>query len=306
MERIVRRDLARDDRRRAPRRPFQRMSWRRRAAVRIGQARPPLRPRDPGRDRGDPRLGVRRLRGRRGGPLPERAAGAVPRRDPEARGHGQAVGGEGARVSSCFARTARCSSPIAKFLSEPELEAFREPGIDGALRRGRARPLPRYWALLRLHLGRELGLVDETPGSFTGSRRCPLLDWDEDEQRWTPSITRSRARPTGSLPLLDTDPGAAQRWSPTTSSGNGIELGRGLDPDPRARAPGAHVRLPRDLGRGAAQASSAFSSTRSRWARLRMAASRLGIDRLTMALLERAVHPRHAEPSRRTRRASIR
>ena len=45
-----------------------------RAALRIRQARPPLRARDPGRDRGDPRIRVRRLRRCARRPLPGRAA----------------------------------------------------------------------------------------------------------------------------------------------------------------------------------------------------------------------------------------
>ena len=48
-----------------------------------------------------------------------------------------------------------------------------------------------------------------TPGSSSGSCRLPLLDWDEDEQRWT-AQHHPFTRPTDdSLPLLDTDPGAA-------------------------------------------------------------------------------------------------
>ena len=43
-------------------------------------------------------LGVRRLRGRRGGALPARPAGVLPRRARQARGAREGVGGEGARV----------------------------------------------------------------------------------------------------------------------------------------------------------------------------------------------------------------
>ena len=80
--------------------PFQRMTWEE-ADRRFGsrQARSPLRPRDRGCDRGDARLGVRRLRKRRGGALPARAARLLARRScRDARGAREGVGCEGARV----------------------------------------------------------------------------------------------------------------------------------------------------------------------------------------------------------------
>ena len=61
--------------------PFPRLALRRRdATLRHRQARPSLRPRDPGRDRADARVGVRRLRERAGRALPRRAAGVLARR----------------------------------------------------------------------------------------------------------------------------------------------------------------------------------------------------------------------------------
>ena len=69
-----------------------------RPPLRHRQARHPLRARDRGRDGGDARLAVRRLRRRGRGALPARPAGAQPRRSREARGAGQGVGGEGARL----------------------------------------------------------------------------------------------------------------------------------------------------------------------------------------------------------------
>ena len=83
----------------APPRPFPRISLRRRdGAVRHRQARPALRARDPGRDRGDARLRVRRLRERRDRPLPRRAEGVLARRARAARGAREGVGGEGPRL----------------------------------------------------------------------------------------------------------------------------------------------------------------------------------------------------------------
>ncbi len=86
-------------------------------AVRLRQARPPLRARDRGRDRGDARLRLRRLRERAGRPLPRRAARVLARRARPPRGDREGVGREGARVprrrrvrASC-ARRSRSSSP---------------------------------------------------------------------------------------------------------------------------------------------------------------------------------------------------
>ena len=66
-----------------------------RQAVRVGQARPPLRPRDRGRDRSDARVEVRRLRRRRDGALPPSSEDVLAQRARRARGVRQGVGGEG-------------------------------------------------------------------------------------------------------------------------------------------------------------------------------------------------------------------
>ncbi len=69
-----------------------------RPPLRLRQARHALRPRARGRDRGHPRLRVRRLRGCRGRALPPRPEGVQPRRAREARGGREGVGGQGARL----------------------------------------------------------------------------------------------------------------------------------------------------------------------------------------------------------------
>ena len=61
-------------------------------------------------------------------------------------------------------------SPIAKFLSEGELEAFRsEPGSTVLFAAGDEATVARVLGGLRIHLGRELGLV-------VGRRSLPLGD----------------------------------------------------------------------------------------------------------------------------------
>src|SRR4029450_2149709 len=63
--------------------------------------------------------------------------------------------------------------------------------------------------LLRLHLGRELDLIDRDAWEFLWVTPMPLLDWSEEENRWT-AQHHPFTRPTEeSVPLLDIDPGAA-------------------------------------------------------------------------------------------------
>ena len=96
-------------------------------AVRHGQARPALRARDPGRDRGDARLrvrGVRRTRHACGSSSFRRST-----RVPSSAGwrRSRRSGGRRGSHTSSTAPTARSRSPIAKFLSERELAAFAAP-----------------------------------------------------------------------------------------------------------------------------------------------------------------------------------
>jgi len=76
-------------------------------------------------------------------------------------------------------------SPIAKFLSEDELAAFA--GKDGETLLFAADSLEatsRVLGPLRLHLGRELGLIDDDAFTFLWVTDFPMFEWDEDEQRW--------------------------------------------------------------------------------------------------------------------------
>ena len=131
-------------RRRAAESPFPRMSYAGGdAPLRLGQARPALRARDPGRDRGHARLASSRSsRARRPSGILTRAAGVLARRPREARGRSPRSGGRRGSPTSSSARTESRRSPIAKFLSEEELAGVpRRSGDDGALRRRRARQL---------------------------------------------------------------------------------------------------------------------------------------------------------------------
>ena len=91
---------------------------------------------------------------------------------------------------------------------------------------------------LRLHLGRELGLVDPDAWRFLWITDFPMFEWDDDEERWT-AVHHPFTRPTPEgLELLDSDPGAATALA-YDLVGNGMELAGGSfrihEPDLQAR-----------------------------------------------------------------------
>ena len=118
-------------------------------------------------------------------------------------------------------------SPIAKFLSEPELEAFRaEPGSTVLFGADEPAVVARVLGALRLHLGRQLGLIDAEAWRFLWVTDFPLLQWSEEEDRWT-AVHHPFTRPTREgEALLDTDPGAATAVA-YDLVGNGLELAGG-------------------------------------------------------------------------------
>jgi aspartyl-tRNA synthetase len=77
-------------------------------------------------------------------------------------------------------------SPIAKFLSERELGAFEAPpGSTILFGAGDEAAVARVLGLLRLHLGRELELIDTGRDDFHWITDFPLFEQDEDTGQWT-------------------------------------------------------------------------------------------------------------------------
>jgi aspartyl-tRNA synthetase len=77
-------------------------------------------------------------------------------------------------------------SPIAKFLTEHELAAFHAPPGSTVLFGAGADPaVLRVLGLLRLHLGRDLGLIDADENDFHWIVDFPLFEQDEETGRWT-------------------------------------------------------------------------------------------------------------------------
>jgi aspartyl-tRNA synthetase len=118
-------------------------------------------------------------------------------------------------------------SPIAKFLSEDELERFRaEPATTVLFVADEPAKVARVLGALRLHLGRELELIDRDAWRFLWVTDFPLLEWDEEEARWT-AVHHPFTRPTDEgAALLGADPGAARAVAYDLIV-NGIEIAGG-------------------------------------------------------------------------------
>ena len=118
-------------------------------------------------------------------------------------------------------------SPIAKFLSERELERFRsDPSSTVLFGADQPETVARVLGALRLHVGRELDLIDRDAWRFLWVTDFPLLAWDEEERRWT-AVHHPFTRPTeDGVALLESDPGAARAVAYDLVV-NGIEIAGG-------------------------------------------------------------------------------
>jgi aspartyl-tRNA synthetase len=126
-----------------------------------------------------------------------------------------------------FGEDGEVRSPIAKFLSEAELAHVRsEPGSTVLFGADEPALVARVLGALRLHLGRELGLVDERAWRFVWITDFPLFEWDEELERWK-AVHHPFTRPApGSEELVATDPGSATALAYDLVV-NGIEIGGG-------------------------------------------------------------------------------
>jgi aspartyl-tRNA synthetase len=161
-------------------------------------------------------------------------------------------------------------SPIAKFLSEPELEAFRsEPGTTVLFAAGDEALVSRVLGGLRAHLGRELGLAEGAADAFHWVIDFPLFERDEDTGRWTFLHHPFTAAVPGDEDRIESDPGGVL--------GQHYDLvwrywfGSGPDPVNAQRSSRAFSgsRASRDERRSGGSASMPFG-----WAHRRTAASR--------------------------------
>ena len=118
-------------------------------------------------------------------------------------------------------------SPIAKFLSDAELEALRlAPGESLLFCADEWDVTSRVLGHLRLHLGRELELVDDDVFTFMWIDEFPMFEWDDDESRWN-AKHHPFTRPTDEWrDRVGTDPGHALAYAYDLVV-NGNELGGG-------------------------------------------------------------------------------
>jgi len=87
-------------------------------------------------------------------------------------------------------------SPIAKFLSEAELAAFAgEPGTTLLFAADEWEKTSRVLGALRLHLGRELELIDPDAFTFLWVYDFPMFELDEENGRWS-AVHHPFTRPT--------------------------------------------------------------------------------------------------------------
>ncbi len=102
-------------------------------------------------------------------------------------------------------------SPIAKFLSEGELQAITErtqakTGDLVAIVADTPKVVHNVLARLRQEMGERLRLADPNLLAFAWVLDFPLLEWDEESGRWNPSHHPFTAPRPEDIPLLDTDP----------------------------------------------------------------------------------------------------
>ena len=79
---------------------------------------------------------------------------------------------------------------------------------------------------LRLAVAREYDLIDETAWEFVWITEFPLVEWDEDRQRWTSTHHPFTSPDPRDLGHLESDPGAVRARAYDLVL-NGVELGGG-------------------------------------------------------------------------------
>jgi aspartyl-tRNA synthetase len=122
----------------------------------------------------------------------------------------------GAKGLATIALTAEgVRSPIAKFLSEAEIAALTT-GIEAAegdlvlIVADQPAVVAKTLSSLRDELGRRLNLADTNVFAFCWIYEFPLLEWDEEGNRWDATHNPFSGFLEEDRPLLDTDPGAVR------------------------------------------------------------------------------------------------
>jgi len=118
-------------------------------------------------------------------------------------------------------------SPIAKFLAPSELAAIEAPpGSTVLFGAGSDAAVLRVLGLLRLHLGRELGLIDPDLDVFHWVLDFPLFEQDEESGKWT-FMHHAFTAPVAGAEVWDEASPAGVRGQHYDLVWNGWELGSG-------------------------------------------------------------------------------
>jgi aspartyl-tRNA synthetase len=122
-------------------------------------------------------------------------------------------------------------SPIAKFLGAEEVDRMVErfdarPGDLLLIVADQAEIAANALGRLRGHLGRELGLIDESISAFCWVLDFPMYEWDEDNDRWEAMHHPFTSPMDEDIAMLDSDPGRVRAKAYDVVL-NGLELGSG-------------------------------------------------------------------------------
>jgi aspartyl-tRNA synthetase len=175
------------------------------------------------------------------------------------------------------------AGPIAKFLSDELLEKWLQPGHTLLFGAGDPREVAKVLGLLRIQLGRELDLVDESRWEFLWIVDMNAAEFDEHTETWN-AAHHPFTRPTDdTLDLFATDPASARAVA-YDLVGNGSELAGGSF---RIHEPALQQQVFEYLGIGPEEQQEKFGFLLEA---LAMGAPphggiASGIDRLVMALL---------------------
>jgi aspartyl-tRNA synthetase len=135
--------------------------------------------------------------------------------------------GAGGLAYLVFDEEGQARSPIAKFLSEDELGAFRSgPGTTVLFGAGEPGLVARVLGALREQIARELGLIPEDRFEWVWITDFPMFEWSEDDGRWQ-AKHHPFTRPSSEWETrFDSDPGSAIAFAYDLVC-NGNELGGG-------------------------------------------------------------------------------
>ena len=122
-------------------------------------------------------------------------------------------------------------SSFAKFMTEEELKALveamqGEPGDLLLFAADKNKVVYNVLGALRLEVASQMGIIDENKFNFLWVTEFPLLEWDEEENRFTAMHHPFTMPMDEDLELLDTDPGKVRAKAYDIVL-NGTELGGG-------------------------------------------------------------------------------